>query len=373
MPLLDPPPTPSDSSWQVREEEPSSSPLSSATACLKLAVLLILFVDVLLLVINSAPTLYFYRTGYACDASDSVPPGERGWSGSIMCADAAAVIGSAQRLSAWLGTVQLCTRSLATPLLTAIADRTGYLRVAGLGTCFTVLAFMLNGVAAQQLSVVSAGTDDSQRGFLTQLLPVVPLILARAALGVAGASMVSPLSALFLGLAPDEVSRSRYMTWLLITRCLAASIGVGVGLMVVRLYLTDYCSMYFSLTAVAAAVCVSTLALAIRESRKCSGEREKLPICSCFLGVRESLYDLISRRDLRIMMLSLAFLNFGSVGSASILASYVQTAFQWRQGRFETLMIALGAPSGLAAALCQRLLLRPKLGQVGTLQARAFD
>jgi len=45
------------------------------------------------------------------------------------------------------------------------------------------------------------------------------------------------------------------------------------------------------------------------------------------------------------------FLGGGLAGPASILLSYMQVAFDWHQGRFETLGVVVGLPSGVAAAL----------------------
>ncbi len=106
---------------------------------------------------RSVPSLYFYRTGFACTDEQDEGPGDEGWSGSAYCGDADGVIGAAQRLVSLLVPVQMAVEARATrrcaslparsvcmrprprpqvlamPPLTALADRWSYTGVVFIG------------------------------------------------------------------------------------------------------------------------------------------------------------------------------------------------------------------------------------------------
>ena len=60
-----------------------------------------------------------------------------------------------------------------------------------------------------------------------------------------------------------------------------------------------------------------------------------------FMGLLRGLRVVLRRPLLRVLMLSSTLNMFGWVGPVSILASYVQSAFEWRQGKLEALAAAL--------------------------------
>ena len=140
--------------------------------------------------------------------------------------------------------------------------------------------------------------------------------------------------------------------------------GTVVGLVVLRRCLTDYAPLYTALAAVASLLtaCVMGIILCGPSTARKADERPAGTI-------RQGVYELVSRHDLRVLSASLVFLFAGFVGCASILSSYVQTAFRWRQGRLEVLMVAVGAPAAGLSALFMRKMILPRHGEVAALQA----
>lgn len=71
------------------------------------------------------------------------------------------------------------------------------------------------------------------------LLQLPQLCIARIAIGIAGASINAQAGALFVSLAPSS-RRGAYLLIMMIARGVGVAIGGGVGLLVIRLFLTDY-------------------------------------------------------------------------------------------------------------------------------------
>jgi predicted MFS family arabinose efflux permease len=134
----------------------------------------------------------------------------------------------------------------------------------------------------------------------------------------------------------------------------------------VRLCLTDYAPLYSALAAVACLLTVCLVGLIVCGS---STARKAYSPHPSLGSIREGVYELVSRHDLRVLSASIVCLFAGFVGCASILSSYIQTAFHWRQGRIEMLVITAGAPAVGVSALVMRRIILPWRGEVAALQA----
>ena len=77
---------------------------------------------------RSVPSLYFYRTGFACTDDQDEGPGDEGWSGSAYCGDADGVIGAAQRLISLLVPVQMAVEARATRRCVSCPARSARMR-----------------------------------------------------------------------------------------------------------------------------------------------------------------------------------------------------------------------------------------------------
>ena len=80
---------------------------------------------------------------------------------------------------------------------------------------------------------------DDDASHFRMLLQLPQLCLARFAIGIAGASINAQAGALFVSLAPSS-RRGAYLLIMMIARGVGVAIGGGVGLLVIRLFLTDY-------------------------------------------------------------------------------------------------------------------------------------
>ena len=80
---------------------------------------------------------------------------------------------------------------------------------------------------------------DDDASHFRMLLQLPQLCIARIAIGIAGASINAQAGALFVSLAPSS-RRGAYLLIMMIARGVGVAIGGGVGLLVIRLFLTDY-------------------------------------------------------------------------------------------------------------------------------------
>lgn len=365
---------------------------------------------------RSAPMLYFFRTGYACEQPPTSGPGDEGWSGSEYCGDPHSVIGAAQRLSSTLLPMQLCVELIATPFFSALADNWNYRGVVAIGAVLNVVGIGLlaltaaEGSAAADRYTPDAGSDANAT---TLLLPLGTLCSARIMLGISGSAVPAAAGALFLSLYP-EPQRGDTMVKLLSVRAVGASAGAALGLTLVRLYLSDYTMCWLALTVLAAVAAAplywvrqpaaherlapppSSSSSAPKLSAGAVDDTEALRlgrpsgmggVCGRVCGgvsggggggggvraaattLGRSLAELLRVPLMRVLLVSVTLLVFGWVGAASILTSYMQSAFGWRQGRYEMITLGAGIPAGIVAVVIGRRYVQPKRGLVGLLQA----
>ena len=361
------------------------------------------------------PLLYFYRSGYSCAAPQTVVSGVEGWSGSRHCGDAHRVIGDAQRLSSTLLPLQLGIEILATPLFSALADHWSYLGVSALGAGCNVGGMALlaataaaaTAAAAEPHPSASSPVAEPSGNATTLLLPLGTLCTARLLLGIGGSSVPAATSALFISLSP-AAERGSAMVALLCVRAAGMTAGAILGLGLVRLNLEDYLVCWLALaclglvaaapllcaaaprnaealrapatpttpaapTAPAAPATTATTATTTTTVTPAASAVRAAPWPYALLGgamqLVRGLRELLRRPLLRVLMLSSGLIMFGWVGPVSIMASYVQSAFAWRQGKWEVLAAASSLPAALVATAVGQRYVMPRHGLLGLLKA----
>ena len=366
-------------------------------------------------VARSGPLLYFYRSAYSCAAPQTAAPGVEGWSGSRHCGDAHLVIGDAQRLSSTLLPLQLGIEIVATPLFSALADHWSYRGVSALGAGCNVGGLALLAATAAAATAAAAEPHPSASppvaepsgNATTLLLPLGTLCTARLLFGIGGSSVPAATSALFISLSP-AAERGSAMVALLCVRAAGMTVGAVLGLGLVRLNLDDYLVCWLALTclglvAVAPLLCAAaprgaeahrapatptaptapaaptasattatTSTTATSVTPAAAAVRAAPWPCALLGGATQlvgGLRELLRRPLLRVLMLSSGLIMFGWVGPASIIASYVQSAFAWRQGRWEVLAAACSLPAALVAIGVGRRCVLPRHGLLGLLKA----
>ena len=365
-----------------------------------------------------SPMLYFFRTGYACEQPPTSEPGDEGWSGSEYCGDPHSVIGAAQRLSSTLLPMQLAVELIATPFFSALADNWNYRGVVAIGTVANVVGIGLLGLTAAEGSAAAehytpdAGSDANAT---TLMLPFGTLCSARIMLGISASAIPSATGALFLSLYPES-QRGNTMVKLLSSRAVGASAGGGLGLSLVRLYLSDFTLCWLALTVLAAVAAVPLYwarppaaherhapppSSAVVKPTPSAGAGDDTGVlrlvrnsgmdgvCGNLCGgvssagsggggggvraaaatLMRSLAELLRVPLIRVLLVSVTLVIFGWMGAASILISYMQSAFGWRQGRAEMIIVGAGIPAGIVAVGIGRRYVQPKRGLVGLLQA----
>ena len=352
-------------------------------------------------VARSAPLLYFYRSGYSCAAPQTTAPGVEGWSGSRHCGDAHRVIGDAQRLSSRLLPLQLGIEIIATPLFSALADHWSYRGVSALGAGCNVGGLALLAATAAATAAAAAAEPhpsasppvaEPSGNATTLLLPLGTLCTARLLLGIGGSSVPAATSALFISMSPAD-QRGSAMVVLLCVRAAGMTAGAILGLGLIRLNLEDYVVCWLALTClglVAAAPLLCAAAPRSAEAHRApatptapattattgtsaaSAVRAAPWPCALLGGAIQlvrGLRELLRRPLLRVLMLSSGLIMFGWVGPASIIASYVQSAFAWRQGRWEILAAASSLPAALVATAVGQRYVMPRHGLLGLIKA----
>ena len=363
------------------DSEPLSSPAAAPPRVLRKGTLLLF--QVCYTAISStavSPLLYFYRTGYACFDSANMTnvslPGEPGWSGSVHCNNTAGVLGAAQPLWSSLVPMQLACQLLFTPVFSALADRSGHLTViaAGLGFFFLGMALLwatavpIPARAAAFLAETPSAADGAADGAATLVMSLGTLIAARLALGVAASCVPAPTTALFLSMAPADEVRGRYVMVLLACRGLGGAVGAAVGISVVNSFVTDYTTFFGPLAAAAALQPLLLLRLRGHTPRTRGGTAwdrggdehvgelgelgGKPPLSA--RSICRSLAEASADPRLRLLLTAVSLAMFGLVGPASFLASYLQSAFLWQQGRFPLVSILVMLPSALVGAIAFR-------------------
>ncbi|KAL1518634.1 hypothetical protein AB1Y20_002922 [Prymnesium parvum] len=326
------------------ERTPAASLLSSVGAACAF-ILLLETVDH----VASALQLPLLRASVACPPPPPAPHAADGgaWSGSAACADAPAVLRAAQRVEGQMVCASLLSHMLCAPLLAVAADVRSRSLALGLSA-----ACKLGKLALLALLVGAAPHALRRGGEPYPSLPL-PLLLAAAALGGAGAANV-PLNALLGDLSP-AAARGRVFTALTLAH---AAAGLGSTLLaatLLHLRLADYTFPLAALAALAPLSLAPLAALAAREPRRAPAEPHArgcgpLPRLSAGGAARllaagtRSLARLFARSArLRALSASFACIGFGAGGATTILASFSIGVLGWAQGDLEYLAL-LAAP-----------------------------
>lgn len=211
------------------------------------------------------------QPGRALDAS---PRSRADWTGSTMCDDKDTVLATSQRADGWCTSLRVLVHMASTPLLGALADRHGRVRIVVLSVGLVTacaLAFALTAAAASRHAAdwaESSDTTDASGGVLR--LPLWTLLCGYVLLGCS--AVQPPLNAALTDRTPPE-ERGAAFSVLGVCHALAGGAGTLLSIFLLRLDLEEYGS-FWVLIALAVPVLALPLALLGPPSAQGAAERE---------------------------------------------------------------------------------------------------